>query len=86
MGYCWLMKIKLITYCGLKTLYAHQAPKPDPLSFVVLKVVAQEHKLDDLSRTFDIRPIAICNFCMFYLLLFILLVCLSEHDISSIVI
>ena len=80
------MKLNIIIYCGLKTLYAHQAPKPDPLNFVVLQVVAREHKLDDLSRSFDIRPVVICNCCMVYLLLFMLLVCLSEHDIPSVVI
>ena len=31
----WIVEIKY-NYCGLKTLYAHQAPKPDPLSFICI--------------------------------------------------
>ena len=29
-------KLNMIIYCGLKTLYDHQAPKPDPLSFICI--------------------------------------------------
>lgn len=41
---------KFIIICGLKTLYAHQAPKPDPLQFHVLQVVALEHRCDVLDE------------------------------------
>ena len=48
----WLVKLNIIIYCGLKTLYAHQDPKPDLLSLFVLQVVARGHKMDESSSYF----------------------------------
>ena len=50
-------KLNMIIYCGLKTLYAHQAPKPDPLSLFVLHEVAQGHKMDEPSSCFVYKSV-----------------------------
>ena len=54
--YCGLLKLNIIIV-GLKTLYAHQAPKPDPLSLFVLQEVAQELKLGESSSCFVYKSV-----------------------------
>ena len=68
---------------GLKTLYAHQAPKPDPLSLFVLQEAAQELKMDESSSCFVYKSVYVYICWMTCNVIVYALWSVSEHDIPT---
>ena len=67
----------------MKTLYAHQATKPDPLNLFVLQEVAQGHKMDEPSSGFVYKSVYVYICWMTCNVIVYALWSVSEHDIPS---